>query len=270
MQANNKTALITGASSGIGLELARLFAADHYNLVLVSRDELRLREVASELRSLGSPTVTVIPKDLSKPNAPREVYDETQMKGIIVDVLVNDAGVGEHGYFVESDLEKDLHIINLNISGLVAMTKFYLRDMVGRNEGKVLQLASIASYQPTPLLAVYAATKSFVLSFTDALINELKDTLVTMTALIPPPTDTDFFRKAGAENTHAAQDKPEDPKVVAKAGYKALMEGKHHAFAPGTKKQAVMSSLMPNEANAAMARKLMEEAPAEKSTTKNK
>jgi short-subunit dehydrogenase len=257
MESNNQTVLITGATSGIGLELAKLFAKDHYNLVLVARNVHELNETAKQLKELGSVSVTVIPKDLSVPGSAESVHAETWSQGVVVDILVNDAGMGEHGLFVDSPLDRDMAIIQLNIASLVAMTKLYLRDMVQRNNGRILQLASIASYQPTPLLGVYAATKAFVLSFTDMLINELKDTKVTMTALIPGPTDTDFFSKAGAENVKATRDL-EDPAVVAKIGYDALLKGEHHAVAPGMKKQILMSSMMPNETVAAMARKQME------------
>jgi short-subunit dehydrogenase len=255
---NNKTALITGASSGIGLQLAHLFAKDKYNLVIVSRDEQLLNDVAIDLKNSGAPRVEVIAADLSTPEGPEKVISNTQQMGIEVDILVNDAGVGIHGKFIETDLEAELKIIQLNIASLVHLTKAFLPRMVERRSGKILQLASIASYQPTPLLAVYAATKAFVLSFTDAITNEIQDTGVTITSLIPGPTDTDFFRKAHAENTKAAHDNPEDPYVVAQVGYEALMKGEHHATAPGVKSQILMSTLMPNERVAAKAKKTME------------
>lgn len=255
---HHKTVLITGASSGIGLELARLFAADNYNMVIVSRNEEHLNQIAIECKGLGANEVTVIAKDLSCTGSAESLYMLTKQMGIHVDVLVNDAGVGEHGFFTETDMEKEMKIIHLNICSLVQLTKLYLKDMLAQKEGKILQLASIASYQPTPLLAVYAASKAFVLSFTDSLINELQGTGVTMTALIPGATNTDFFRKANAENTKVAQGELDDPKVVAQAGYDALMTGKHHALPPGIRGQILMSSMMPNEANASMARKQME------------
>jgi short-subunit dehydrogenase len=253
------TVLITGASSGIGLELAKLFAQDNYNMVLVARNEARLNQAAAMLKTMGAGTITIIPKDLSVPGSAAEVYAATKEHNLTIDILVNDAGVGEHGLFSETDITKELNIIQLNIASLVHLTKLYLKDMLAGNGGKILQLASIASYQPTPKLAVYAATKAFVLSFTDSLINELRGTNVSMTALIPGATDTDFFNKAGMLHTRAAQD-TEDPKVVAEAGYEALMNGEHHALAPGVRSQIVMSSVMPNENIASMARKQMEPA----------
>jgi short-subunit dehydrogenase len=261
MTNQNQTVLITGATSGIGLELARLFAADHYNMVLVSRNEERLNYVASELRNMGAGNVIVVPKDLSVPNAAAEIYDITTQQNIHVDVLVNDAGVGEYGYFTETNLEKELAIIQLNTAAMVHLTKLYLREMVGQgNTGKILQLASVASYQPSPLLAVYAATKAFVLSFSDALAFELKDTNITITSLIPNATDTDFFRKAGMEHTKAAQDNPENPTVVAQIGYEALMKGETHAYAPGVRQMVAMSSILTNENVAKMVEKQMQPA----------
>jgi short-subunit dehydrogenase len=255
----NKTVLITGASGGIGLELARLFAKDNYNMVVVSRNEEHLQHLSVEFKGLGAESVTVIAKDLACVGSAEAVYMMTKQMGIHVDVLVNDAGAGEHGKFLETDLQKELKIIHLNICSVVELTKYYLKDMVTKGDGKILQLASVASYQPTPLLAVYAATKAFVLSFTDSLINELQDTGVTMTALIPTATKTNFFNNAGAENTKVVQDGDlDDPKVVAQAGYDALMSGKHHALPPGVRGQVLMSSMMPNEAVASMARKQME------------
>ena len=257
----NKTVLITGASGGIGLELARLFAKDHYNIVIVSRNEEHLKHTSVEFKGLGAESVTVITKDLSCVGSAEALYMMTKQMGIHVDVLVNDAGAGEHGKFMETDLQKELKIIHLNICSVVELTKYYLKDMVAKDEGKVLQLASVASYQPTPLLAVYAATKAFLLSFTDSLINELQDTGVTMTALIPTATKTNFFSNAGAENTKVVQEGDlNDPKVVAQTGYDALMSGRHHALPPGVRGEVLISSIMPSEAVASMARKQMEPA----------
>lgn len=255
-----QTALITGATSGIGLELATLFAEQGYRLVIVGRNKQRLSEATSHLIASGAKSVLEISSDLSIPDSPRKIYDDLKQRGIRVNVLVNDAGAGEYGPFMETSLEEELAIIQLNIASLVHLTKLFLKDMVQRNEGRILQLASIASYQPTPFLAVYAATKAFVLSFTDALINELKDSNVTMTALIPGATDTDFFIRAHAENTRAALN-PEHPATVARIGFEALMKGEPHALAPGMRAQIIKSSLMTNRKIAAIARKQMEAVP---------
>lgn len=260
MISQNNTVLITGPTSGIGLELAKCFAKDKYNMVLVSRNRTDLENTADLLKNLGAGKITIIPKDLSVPGQAQEVYDETRATGIGIDILVNNAGVGERGLFHENPLQKEMEIIQLNITSLVHLTKVYLKDMIAQGKGKILNLASVSSYQPTPLLAVYAASKAFILSLSDALVNELKDFKdITVTSLIPGPTDTDFFRKAHAEHTKAAQDDPEDPEVVAEIGYKALMNGDSHAVAPGMRMQIVMSSALPNQQVASKARELMKE-----------
>jgi short-subunit dehydrogenase len=180
--------------------------------------------------------------------------------GITINVLVNDAGQGEWGRFIKTDLEREIALVQLNIVSLISLTKFYLREMVERNEGKILQLASSVSKAPSPYLSVYAATKAFVLSFTEALIEELEDTEVTVTALRPEATDTDFFHKAKAENTVIY--KEEDlytPEEVAEAGYKGLMDGENVVI-PGfkNKTQHAMNTIMPDSAIAANMHKKME------------
>ncbi len=221
----NKTALITGATSGIGYELAKLFAHDGYNLVIVARTEEDLQQKANELSQQYGVKVTSIAKDLFEPNAAFELYDEVKSKGFEVDVFVNDAGQGQFGLFVEQDLHRLLEIIQLNVVSFTALTHLFLKDMVSRNEGKILQLASIASQLPGPWQAVYHATKAYVLSLTEALISELKDTNVTLTALQPGATDTDFFNKAEMQDSKILDSKLSDPAEVAKDGYKALMSG---------------------------------------------
>jgi short-subunit dehydrogenase len=255
----DKTVLITGATSGIGFELALLFARNKFNMVIVSRYLEQLMQVSQQLRDEGSGKVTVIAKDLSLPGAAEEVYKETKRKGIHVNILVNDAGVGEYGLFAENELQKEISLIQLNVISLVTLTKLYLKDMIATKGGRILQLASVAAYQPTPRLAVYAATKSFVLSFSDALGIELRDEPVTVTALVPDATDTDFFRKAGMEHSKAAVRDPEDPAIVARIGYEALMAGEPHAFAPGVRKSIMMSSVLPNRTIAGMAEKQVQE-----------
>jgi short-subunit dehydrogenase len=221
----NQYALITGGSMGIGYELAKLFAEDGYNLVLVARTEEYLERVAQELTSQYGIQAIGISKDLFQPNAAFELYDEVKAKGITVNVLVNDAGQGQYGLFVESDIRRQLDIIQLNISSLTALTYLFLKDMIIRNEGKVLQLASIASELPGPWQAVYHATKAYVLSFTESLINELKESNITLTALQPGATDTDFFNKADMQESKITDSKMSDPAKVAKDGYQALMKG---------------------------------------------
>ncbi len=254
MDLKHETALITGATSGIGYELGKLFARDKANLVIVSRNEERLKKVKSEFLILGAPHVTTIAKDLSVPGAALEVFNETMDNNIDVSILVNDAGVGEFGYFSDTDLDKEDTIIQLNIVSVVHLTKYYLKEMLFRNSGRILNVASISSYQPTPRLSIYAASKAFVLSFTDALIYELRETGVSVTALIPGPTDTDFFRKAHMEHTKAAVDNPQDAVEVAEAGYKGLFKGTNHVTPKfAVQAQVAMSSALPNEAVTAMA-----------------
>lgn len=246
-QNNNQYALITGGSEGIGYELTKLFAQDGYNLILVARTEDKLQQTANELSQQFGIKAIPIAKDLFVPKAAFELYDEVKAKGITVNALVNDAGQGQFGLFVESDIHRQLDIIQLNISSLTALTYLFLKDMLIRNEGKVLQLASIASELPGPWQAVYHATKAYVLSFTEALINELKETNITMTALQPGATATDFFNKADMQNSKIMDTKMSDPAKVAKDGYEALMKG-DDKIVSGLKNKAMVaaSNVMPD------------------------
>lgn len=266
----NKYALITGATSGIGFELARLFARDSYNLILVARNGQRLQKITDDLKKEFAVEVTPIEKDLFSPLAATEVYETVEQMGISIHALVNDAGQGEWGPFLETGLERDLDIIQLNIASLVALTKYFLKDMVARNEGKILQVGSEAGTTPVPLLAVYAATKAFVLSFSAALANELKDTNITITALLPGATDTDFFHKAGQEDTVEYQEtKLASPGDVARDGYEALMKGESKIISGAkTKMHVLMSDLLGPKLSAANMRKQME--PSEKKQANKK
>ena len=258
MESNNRYALITGASSGIGYELAKLFAQDGYNLILVARTKEDLGKAATEFSQYGIDVVTIA-KDLFERNAAFEVYDEVKSKGLAVDVLVNDAGQGQFGLFVDSDINRLLDLIQLNVASLTAMTHLFLKDMVSRNEGKILQLASIASKLPGPWQAVYHATKAYVLSFTEALVRELKDSAVSMTALQPGATDTDFFNKAEMQESKIMDTKLSDPAQVAKDGYEALMKGDDKVVS-GLKNKAMMgmSNMMPDKMVAAKIAKVQE------------
>jgi uncharacterized protein len=254
----NSYVLLTGATSGIGYELARLFAMDGFNLILVARSEERLQEITDELKQLYSVEVTPVPKDLFQPYAAYEVYDLTKEMGIQVDVLVNDAGQGQWGPFIETPLERDLEIIQLNITSLVTLTKLFLKDMVARNEGRILQVGSEAGTAPIPLLAVYSATKAFVLSFSAALVNELQDTNITVTALLPGATDTDFFHKAQQEDAVIYQRSLLSPEEVAKDGYEALMKGERKVISGAKAKLHVfLNDLFGPRLSAANNRSLM-------------
>lgn len=263
-KSNGKYGLITGATSGIGYELAKLFAGDGYNLIIVARNEDNLQATSNELSTTYGVQIITISKDLSEVNAPFEVYDEVKAKGIQVDVLVNDAAQGQHGAFVETDIQRELEMVRLNIVAYLVLTKKFLKEMVARNEGKILQVASIGGKLPGPYISVYHATKAFIVSHTEALVNELKDTGVTITALLPGPTDTDFFDKADMENTKLVQEGSlSDPAKVAKDGYQALMSGKSEIISGlKNKAQVGMSHIMPESMTAEMIHKQME--PSEK------
>ena len=245
MENQQKTALITGGTSGIGKELARLFAQDQYNLIIVARDQSELDSTAAELQQNGI-QVTTIAKDLSKMEEAKALCQEITQQ---VDVLVNDAGQGVYGLFIDNDLERELDIIHLNICATVILTKHFAKEMAARGEGKILNLGSVAGKLPGPWQAVYHATKAFVLSFTTAVREEMKDSGVTFTALMPGVTDTDFFNKAGMNDSKAVQDKEAmaNPADVAKDGYEALMAGDDRIISGfKNKAQVTMSNVMPD------------------------
>jgi short-subunit dehydrogenase len=269
-----KTALVTGASSGIGQELAKLFAQDGYNLVLVGRKEDTLDRLADVFKSnYGTQQITVINKDLSEEDAAQDVYNQVQEKGITVNILVNDAGASTYGKFAtETDWEREKQLVHLNVLATTQMTKLFLKDMVGRNEGRILQLASLVAITPFPLMAVYGATKAYIWNLTQSLINEIKDTNVTMTALMPNATATNFFREAGAPKLNV-EDMLDDPAVVAKDAYKALMKGEAKVIpgGMGNKAQEMMAYVSPQETLASGMRKLLtpkDEAKAESEESK--
>lgn len=225
MQPNKKSwALITGGTSGIGLELAKLAAKDHFNLVIVARTDADLHNVAADLRKDGVDVLTIT-KDLFHPNAPFEIYDELKGKGINIEILINNAGQGQYGLFVDEDIDRLLDIIQLNICSLTILTHLFVKDMVARKNGKILQLASIASETPGPWQAVYHGTKAYVLNFSEGLRNELLNTGVTVTALLPGATESDFFNKADMNDSKILDSKLSDPAQVAKDGYEAMMKG---------------------------------------------
>lgn len=252
-----KTALITGASSGIGRELARLFAKDGYNLVVVGRNTEMLEQLAATHKNQYGTETTIISKDLANPSAPQEIYDETQGKGLQIDVLVNDAGFGEYGQFAtETDLQKELSVVQVNAVALMHLTKLYVKDMVNRKSGKILMLGSEVSVVPNPMMAVYGATKAFIKSFSEAIRNELQGTNVTVTVLMPGATNTNFFNVAGAAHIKGADPaKTANPADVAKEGYEAMMQGKDHVVAGWMNKARVAAAhVLPDPLLAANAR----------------
>ena len=247
---NKQTVLITGATSGIGLELAKLFAQDNYRIIIVARDQQELEQTTMQLKALTDSEIIAIPKDLFEKEAAFQLYDEVKAKGLVVDVLVNNAGQGQFGVFVESDIRRQLEIIQLNISSLVALSYLFLQDFTRQGSGKLLNLSSIASKTPGPWQAVYHATKAFVQSFTEAVRSEVKETGITVTALLPGVTDTDFFNKADMNESKAVQDKDKmaDPAEVAKDGYDALMRGDDMVVSGiANKLQVAIGAVTPDE-----------------------
>jgi uncharacterized protein len=227
MNHRNGTALITGASGGIGYELAKLFAQDHYNLVLVARSGPKLAQVAEELKNQNGISVTVIPLDLTLPNAPQSLFEDVRRAGIQVDVLVNNAGYGVYGEFAKLPLMEDIGMLQLNVAALTVLTKLFLQPMLERRAGKILNVASTAGFQAGPMMAVYYASKAYVISFSEAVANELQGSGVTVTCLAPGATDTGFQGRAGTENSVLFRAvKPMDAKTVALDGYRGLMAGK--------------------------------------------
>ncbi|HEX9980952.1 MAG TPA: SDR family oxidoreductase [Flavobacterium sp.] len=246
---SNKYVLVTGATSGIGYELAKIFAQEKYNLVLVARPSGELDVTANELSQQYGIKAIPIPKDLFEADAAFDVYEQVKRQGIVIDILVNDAGQGVYGLLTETDIRKQLQVIQLNVVALTTLTYLYLKDMIARNEGKILQLGSVVSEIPATLQAVYGGTKAYVLSFTEALISEVKDTNVTLTVLQPGATDTDFFNKAGAQHSKLVEDKSSlsDPADVAKDGYDALMRGDDKVVSGFKNKiQVGMSNVLPD------------------------
>jgi len=258
--ANSKTALITGASFGIGSEFARIFAREGYNLVLAARSGEKLRQLASELEKKHATRSLILAADLSAPGAPAYVLDQTTRAGIPVDVLVNNAGFGQYGLFAENDLEECLRQIQLNVTTLTHLTRLYLPEMIERKSGAILNVASTAAFQPGPLMAVYFATKAYVLHFSEALANELSGSGIRVTCLCPGATATEFHKRANATGQRLLKFGSMDARTVAEDGYRALIAGKP-VVVSGFKNWLVAQSvrLAPRRLATAIARKTQEE-----------
>jgi len=259
MENKKNFTLITGATSGIGLELAKLFAKNKSNLILVARNEEQLTSTAETLKLEGVDVVT-ISTDLFVSGNAQEVYQQVKSLSLQVDVLVNDAGQGVYGKFIENDLERELDIIQLNISSLITLTKLFAKEMVSRGSGKILNVASVAGKAPGPYQAVYHGTKAFVHSFSEGIRNELKDTGVSVTSLLPGPTDTDFFNKADMEKAKIVQEgELADPATVAKDGYEALLAGKDMVVSGFKNKvQVALGNITPDSVQAAQMEKIQQ------------
>jgi short-subunit dehydrogenase len=254
------TALITGASSGIGLELARCFVEDGYNIVIVSDNADKLDRAANLLRAeYADAVVETIVCDLSTPEGPRELYAEAKRRGLEPDTLVNNVGVGVFGDFArETDLGDEIRMINLNLVTPTILAKLFVQDMLKHGQGKILFTASVASATPAPNLLVYSATKAYVYHLAEGLRQELKDTGITVTALLPGETNTNFFARAGMQGTETMRRQQEhrmdDPADVARAGYEALMAGDDHVVVSMKNKlQVAAAKLMPKSTAAGQA-----------------
>src|SRR6478736_5129713 len=218
--------LITGASGGIGYEFAKLFARDQHNLILVARSGDKLAQVAAELQAKGV-TVKTFAIDLGNPRAAKFLYDQIQSEAMTIDILVNNAGFGAYGNFAQMSEDLILGQINLNITALTELTRLFLPPMVSRRKGRIMNVASTAGFQPGPLMAVYYATKAYVISFSEAIANELRDSGVTVTCFCPGATNTGFAGRAGNDKTRLfKQLGAMSAERAALDGYRALMEGR--------------------------------------------
>jgi short-subunit dehydrogenase len=256
---DKKTVLITGASGGIGLALAHEFAAAGYDLVLTARSEERLRTAARELEQRFKVTATVIAADLEASEAPRALVDELGRRHLTIDALVNNAGFGLQGEFVKQPLERNLQMIQLNITALTALTGLLAPAMVARGYGEVLNVASTAGFQPGPLMAVYYASKAYVLSFTEAIANELAGTGVVVTALCPGATQTGFSSLAQMDGSRLFARGVMDPAEVARVGFMGLKRDRR-VVVPGTMNKIIAASVRfaPRGVVTAIARRMQE------------
>ncbi len=240
---NKETVLITGASSGIGFELAKIFAHEKYDLVLVARSKDKLHQIAADLEKNHSTKVIVIESDLSIVDHCRQVYEELLRRGIQVDILVNNAGFGGYGNFWETDLESERQMIRLNVESLVCLTKLFLKDMIKNRRGTILNVASTAAFQPGPLMAIYYATKAFVLSFSEAIAEEARGTGVMVTALCPGPTETNFRAAAGMKKSMLfSKHLNMSAEEVAWIGFEGMKRGKA-VVVPGFKNRLIIQLL---------------------------
>jgi uncharacterized protein len=251
-------ALITGASGGIGLELARVFAAEGYDLALVARSGDKLAALAAELERAHRISVKSVVKDLAREPSSQELFDELQREGLAIDVLVNNAGFGSYGHFAELGLASQLEMIRLNMLSLTALTHLFLGPMLARGRGKIMNVASTAAFQPGPLMAVYYASKAYVLSFSEALANELSGTGVTVSALCPGPTRSDFQGRAGIAGSRLVRSMM-DSRTVAEQGYRGLLSGEAVVITGVMNKlMALLTRFLPRKALTQIVRKMQE------------
>ena len=253
-----KIALITGASSGIGYEFSKLLAEDGHNLVLVARNKQRLKQLADELEGKFGISVLSISKDLSVVTTPQEIFDELQQESIQIDILVNNAGFNVYGSFSETDLMEELQMVQVNLVSLTHLTKLFLPGMLRKGYGKILNVGSTGSFGPGPFNAVYCATKAFVLSFSGAIAEELQGTGVTVTALCPWATKTEFFKRANMADINLLKRGVMDAKTVAEIGYNSVMKGERLVIAGTNNKLIIfLTRFMPREMIAKMTKDMM-------------
>jgi uncharacterized protein len=219
-------ALVTGASVGIGRDLAFLLAQNRHDLVITARNQTQLESLAGELRSRFSVRVEVIVQDLAQPQAADAILAEVSARDLAIDILINNAGFGGNGRFDQEDPDEILRMLQVNVVALTQLTRLFLPAMVERGRGRVMNVASTAAFLPGPLMAVYYASKAYVLSFSEAIASELKRTGVSVTALCPGPTNTEFQKRAGIENSKLFQINAADSMSVARAAYRAMMAGR--------------------------------------------
>ncbi|WP_445958068.1 SDR family NAD(P)-dependent oxidoreductase [Yeosuana sp.] len=254
----NKTALITGAASGLGFEFSILLAKDFYNLILVDIDKANLQTAKKIIQRSYNIKIKVLVKDLSKVNIAQEIFDE--IKSVSIDVLINNAGFGLFGPFVQTSWQKESNMLNLHVMATTQMTKLFLIGMVQRRSGKILNVSSVAAFEPGPLMSIYYASKAYILSFSEAIANELQGTGVTLTTLCPGPTKTKFQEVvANSSSKNEIRINMASAKDVAKIGYKAMLAGKE-IIIPGllNKVIAFLPRLMSRNKVTSIVRKIQE------------
>ncbi|MDY7225012.1 SDR family NAD(P)-dependent oxidoreductase [Hyalangium rubrum] len=253
-------AVVTGASSGIGFELAREFLQNGFD-VLITAEDTGIEAAASRLRQVGSGRVEFIQADLALTEGVEALYARIQSAGRPIDAIALNAGVGVGGDFTrQTSLAEELRLIQLNVTSTVHLAKLVAKDMIRQKSGRILFTSSIASFLPSPFEAVYGASKAFVQSFSESLRNELKDVGITVTALMPGPTETNFFHRAGMDDTRVGRQEKDDPARVARQGFKALMAGREKVLAGSSKNKlfGLAGRFLPERVKAAMHRRMSE------------
>lgn len=258
VEGTKQFAVVTGASSGIGYELANQFAQNGFDVLIVAEDD-GISDAAHRLSSNGVEVLS-LRADLATPDGVEELYNRIRSVGRPLDAIAINAGVGVSGPFVDSDFAAQMNLLNLNVVSPVHLTYRVLQDMVAKRQGRILFTSSVAATMPGPFEATYNASKAFLKSFAEAIRNELKDSGITVTTLMPGPTETNFFHRAGAEGTKLAASKKDDPAEVAREGFEALMAGKDHIVAGSFKNkvEATLAHVLPDTADAAIHRKQTE------------